>query len=797
MKRIARTVVLFLFIILSHTAYSQQLDRMYVSDTLSSGRLAGMYYSMAVDETDSLESSKLFSMALGKYREAFASGVLSRADSVDVLLNMAICHVNTGGDPEEITAVLQQALDVKGRDGTETLGYADAVRCVARVCDIAGDHAQAHVLLDRCEAMIRNLCGDKYEGYAAKVYSLYLFARSLNELNNGRIANSYRCSCRADRLMVDEGITGEVYSANLRVLSDLAGVMMQPRRMRKYLHRASETYKADLMGRFEKMSEMRRNMYWEDASSYFDGILSAVYATDPAEMRADAYDALLFSKGLLLNTSVAYREFIENSGSVQAHRSLKVMDSLVSEGADPRLIDSVDLSIVRMLESQGLRMPKVRDVRWEDVRDALGKDDLAIEFFRLADGNYGAMLLKRGWKAPKVVKLGKSYKTGRRQWRSFEAPFTARDMLGASDSLRSDDCLKSSAIWCRKIVRYFPVTSQGRIFFAPDGVFHQTGIEYLPLFTGPGYDGSTVMDHFKIYRISSTRELVSDGTPETAEESASIYGGMMFNPPQADLDYAVSLLPDVDSSLVDVFYEEELNAMPEVSSDGHARDGSYIHPLPKTLKEVHEVDDVVSEYGSESRLYTGVFANEEAFKQKTYGQDIIHVATHGFYVSASDAIGGGHLYYKVRFSHNPAVLSDPMYRSGLHFSGAAPAWAGFPDVPGLEDGVLTAKEVSLLNLSHAELVVLSACQTGAGEISKDGVYGLQRAFKKAGAKSIIMSLWEVDDNATYLMMSRFYHNRFILRMSRYEAFAAAQRQLRAAYPDPYYWRAFILLDPEI
>ena len=102
-----------------------------------------------------------------------------------------------------------------------------------------------------------------------------------------------------------------------------------------------------------------------------------------------------------------------------------------------------------------------------------------------------------------------------------------------------------------------------------------------------------------------------------------------------------------------------------------------------------------------------------------------------------------------------------------------------------------------MNLSHADLVVLSACHTGAGEISKDGVYGLQRAFKKAGAKSIIMSLWEVNDNATYLMMSSFYHNRFVLGMSKYEAFVSAQRQLRNIYPEPYYWRAFILLDPEI
>ena len=801
MKRISRLVFSLLLICLCHTSYSQKLDRMYVPDTLSNARLARMFYSMAADASDSLEQVSLYRMALERYELLYRSAELSSTeDSLNVLINMAVCnsHIDSSG---RVAPLLQEMLYLaESRYGVQTQEYADAVRCAARVCDICGDHAQAHDLYDMSLELVQKYGSGEYKGFSAVLYSYYLFGRSYNEYCNGRVGNAYRLSREADKVMRREGISDDVYSRNLRLLTAYAGIMGRSGQKQKNLRRATGQYTADMMARFASMSEMRRSMYWESASTYFDDILSAAYGGYDAELCCDAYDALLFSKGLLLNTSVAYREFIGKSGCAEARRGLHVLDSLVAIGADPRQIDSADMAVVRILDEEGLRMPPVREVRWQDVRDALGKDDLAIEFFRLNDGRYGALLLRKGWKSPKMVELGDSYKIRRKVFRSYESEFIAGDMLDdhKRDSLLIDDILKSKAIWGRGIMRHFPLTDEGRVFFSPDGIFHQTGIEYLPLYTSPsGYDGSTVLDNYKIYRVSSTRELAETGGNDVSGMSASIYGGMMFNPSHGDLGYAVSLLSQTDSSLVDEFYEEELDAMQDDLLDSLSRDGGYIRPLPKTLREVHEVDDVVSEYGSQSRLYTGVFANEDAFKQKTYGQHIIHVATHGFYVTASDALGGGHQYYRARFSHNPAALSDPMYRSGLHFAGAAPSWAGYADPDGLEDGVLTAKEVSLMNLSHADLVVLSACHTGAGEISKDGVYGLQRAFKKAGAKSTIMSLWGVNDNATYLMRSSFYHNRFVLGMSKYEAFVSAQRQLRNIYPEPYYWRAFILLDPEI
>ena len=110
-----------------------------------------------------------------------------------------------------------------------------------------------------------------------------------------------------------------------------------------------------------------------------------------------------------------------------------------------------------------------------------------------------------------------------------------------------------------------------------------------------------------------------------------------------------------------------------------------------------------------------------------------------------------------------------------------------------EDGILTAEEISELDLSKSSLVVLSACQTGLGDISNEGVIGLQRAFKMAGVETIVMSLWEIDDRATADFMGYFYKS-LITGHDKRQAFREAQRQLKKKYDNPYYWAAFVMLD---
>jgi len=139
---------------------------------------------------------------------------------------------------------------------------------------------------------------------------------------------------------------------------------------------------------------------------------------------------------------------------------------------------------------------------------------------------------------------------------------------------------------------------------------------------------------------------------------------------------------------------------------------------------------------------------------------------------------------------------NPLLRSGLMFTGADNTiqQIGNPENKSSDDGILNAYEAMLLKLNNTELVVLSACETGLGEIvNGEGVYGLQRAFQIAGSKSIMMSLWQVSDEVTQLLMTKFYQN-YIASGNKLEAFKQAQRDIKEKYPAPFYWGAFILMN---
>ena len=139
--------------------------------------------------------------------------------------------------------------------------------------------------------------------------------------------------------------------------------------------------------------------------------------------------------------------------------------------------------------------------------------------------------------------------------------------------------------------------------------------------------------------------------------------------------------------------------------------------------------------------------------------------------------------------------TNPMARSGLLLAGVEQKWFGMDEPDPANDGILTALEIANMDLHGLELVALSACETGKGDVLGDGVFGLQRGFKKAGARTLLMSLWSVDDLATQTMMTAFYEE-LVNGSSRRKAFHKAQNRLRAdaRFSDPIYWASFIMLD---
>jgi CHAT domain-containing protein len=212
-------------------------------------------------------------------------------------------------------------------------------------------------------------------------------------------------------------------------------------------------------------------------------------------------------------------------------------------------------------------------------------------------------------------------------------------------------------------------------------------------------------------------------------------------------------------------------------------EGASFADLPGTQKEVEQIAAVLKK-SAPVEIYLGDKAREEIIKKST-DAGILHIATHGFFISEQ-----ANEFEK--YTRKEDNFSDPMLRSGIVLAGVEDFQrTGTSEAD--DDGILTAMEVCNLQLENTELVVMSACETGLGEIRYgEGVYGLQRAFRIAGARAMIMSLWKVDDQATQEMMVLFYNN-WLKFGDKRKAFEEAQKEIRKKYKYPFYWGAFVLL----
>jgi CHAT domain-containing protein len=212
-----------------------------------------------------------------------------------------------------------------------------------------------------------------------------------------------------------------------------------------------------------------------------------------------------------------------------------------------------------------------------------------------------------------------------------------------------------------------------------------------------------------------------------------------------------------------------------------------IADLPGTEKEITQLQFMLKQKGWNTSEYIENSAAEEKIKELN-SPKIFHIATHGLYrpspaVTLENSVEGS----------EALLIQNPLMRTGLLLKGAGDLLDKTDYNYNMENGILTAYEAMSLNLDKTDLVVLSACETGLGDLEAgEGVYGLQRAFLVAGAKVLIMSMFKVDDDATQKLMLKFYQkwlNNGNMRLS----FIDAKKELRLEYPDPIHWGAFMMI----
>ncbi|MFN8331277.1 MAG: CHAT domain-containing protein [Saprospiraceae bacterium] len=324
-----------------------------------------------------------------------------------------------------------------------------------------------------------------------------------------------------------------------------------------------------------------------------------------------------------------------------------------------------------------------------------------------------------------------------------------------------------------------------KIYYAASGLFYRINLDAVNL---PG-SKEILASKYYLLQLGSTRQLVEPTSMNFASNNAILFGGLKF-----DFDSEKKVFDSTAKK------SGTLQIQPEMAARSLINRGESWGFLPGTEKEVNEIEALLKKTGfnvTSVREYAG---SEEVFKmigQVSQSPRILHIATHGYFfpdpdrahsaksgVAHDSAISEGTAKAasnkpKLEFGTKESVFKiseHPMLRSGLIMSGGNAGWKGEKTLEGREDGVLTAYEISQMNLSNTELVVLSACETGLGEIQgNEGVYGLQRAFKIAGVMYIIMSLWQVPDKQTSMLMTTFYKKWLEEKMSIPDAFHAAQK----------------------
>lgn len=537
-----------------------------------------------------------------------------------------------------------------------------------------------------------------------------------------------------------------------------------------------------------------RNLYLSNAAYYnnaeresfvtsprFASIKDIIFSSrSQGEKDGELYDFLLFNKGLLLGTSLSYAKAIYNSGNeelislygelVEINRFLSGETTLSIEYTmeEAKVRASVlEREITLYLRQNGGYTDEL-SYTYNDVRQSLSANEMAIEFVSYINyaencTNYAALVLMKDFEKPAFIKLGKA--------EDIEKFTSLTPDKIYSESPVSQDLYDK--IWS-PIISSFP--SVKKIIFSPAGILNKLAIEQL-------YNGKKrVSESYELMRVTSTREICRR-MPQYEYASAVLYGGLKYD---EDIDTMIAESRSVRGD--NVYTTERFRGNTSTTT----RSGwDY---LPGTLSEVNEVSSIISKGNVNHSLYSAEKGNEESFKAISGSRfDILHIATHGFYLSESQASRSDYFASNPFMSNNTTANTSSLYRSGLMLSGGNNAWIGGAIPDGIEDGILSAAEISNLDFNSCDIVVLSACETGLGEITDEGVFGLQRSFKIAGVNTIIMSLWEVDDQATSYMMQNFYKN-LVRGKTKREAFSMAQAEVKKKYSDPRYWAAFIMLD---
>lgn len=665
------------------------------------------------------------------------------------LSNLALLYQQSG----KYTEAEALYLSMEKRLGKNNPDYASMLNNQAALYLVMGKEEKVEELLKKSIAIYKSNFGEDNPAYAKAVSDLGNFYRYKERYEEA--------DTHLERaLVIRENTLGKSHPLYVQSQEDIAILSWK----RKSWSKAFMMYR-DVMDKsldfidkyFPPMSEAEKTKYWDVLSPRFQRFYNfGLEATleNPAIVQ-DLYDYHIATKALLLNSTNKVKQAIFSSNDpllirdyvtwldqketlarLYAYSKEELKTQKINLDSMVRAANAMEKSLSERSEdfSSGFGAKKIT---FRDIRSLLTDTEAVVEIIRIQtfnhrfedDAKYVAMVLTKQDDIPRLVVLPNGKHLETRYAKYY------RTMI----QQRSQDDYSFDQYWAQIEAE---LKGKKQIYVSPDGVYNQINLNTLKK-----PDGDFVINRFDLTILGNSKDLVSLKSKKAVarKKEATLVG-----------------FPDYGG--------------PELSA------------LPGTKVEIDGVSKILKGSGYQVKQFMAKDATEANLKS-VKGPSLMHIATHGYFLQDVESTG-----YAFGVSIENAN-NNPLLRSGLMLAGASATISGkrMPNLESNDNGILTAYEAMNLNLEGTDLVILSACETGLGDIKAgEGVYGLQRAFLVAGADALIMSLWKVDDAATQQLMTAFYSN-WVKLGNKQKAFKQAQLQLLAKHKDPFLWGAFVMM----
>ncbi len=716
-------------------------------------------------------------------------------------------------------------LEALGED--ESIDYGRVLSNLMRVHSKKAEFGLAKQYGDQVVKFFADFYGEDHYAYASALSNYAEIPQRTGKLDEAEKLLEEANRIRAKRL----GTNHPFYARSLRKLAILKWLKDDIDDALELYNQTFDNYFAQINTYFPILSEQEKSkFYYNTLRPSFEQFNSFVVEknTDNKDLVGRMYDFQLATKGLILQATNKVRENIVNSNDTtliskydswigQKEQLAKLYSSSDME-ADERnsAIDSLT-AVTNGLEKELSQLSSAfasayasQEVSWKTVQAKLGPGEAAVEIVRFRDFNpdsagvytdevyYAALILTdKTVENPEMVVM--------RNGALMEGKFLSNYRNAIKYQVNEN---YSYQLFWRPIANR--LRGIKKIYFSPDGVYNQISIYTLQ---NPSTKKFTI-DEFEIQLVNNTKDLITYDFSKTSSFDKTTY---LFGFPNYNLGSLENRAASQEGGKADVSAISKAAAenrgtrgaergargargnrgdrgkkLPAGSIPRgirgnmlrYMRSNQTLALLPGTKKEVGLIDSLFDSNNKVPVVFLSNEALEDSIK-KIKAPQALHIATHGFFLENEEGN-----------ENVDAYVENPLLRSGLVLAGAnSYISTGAVDEEGTyeEDGILTAYEAMNLNLEDTELVVLSACETGLGEIKNgEGVFGLQRAFQVAGADAIIMSMWTVDDNATQELMTNFYEE-WLATGNKHKSFITAQKRLKEKRPAPYFWGAFVMI----